>query len=549
MPSRTRGDELDITTIRNEEQSVASVVAPPLALTVLHHRDLHRVGERAVAEGGRALEVSRVVPDFARDPGGEPRPLGDAHVSRRAFRIEPLGARGARIVRGKHGSDVAVNGEPLGATCELAADAVEVGAVLELAAEVVLLLHRPDPGVPRAAALGLVGDSTALHAVRARILRAAPLAEAVLVLGESGTGKELVATALHRSGPRAAGPFVSVNLAAVPPSMAAASLFGHARGAFTGAEQASRGYFGAADGGTLFLDEIGAAPLDVQAALLRALELGEVQPVGAERPHRVDVRVIAATDSDLEAACSRGELRRPLLERLRGYVIELPPLRARRDDVAPLLLEFLRRELASTGRLERLAAVPASAETWLPAALVAAATRHRWPGNVRQLRNAARWLVAEFSGAPRIACGATIRRLFGPGAPAGRGDGARTEGAAAHAPAAACDLAPPTASEPPRRRRARRRLVRDLDEAAVRAALAEHDWEAAAAAAALGVARGTLYKWLRLHGGCLRKAADLGRDEIRGAVAASAGDLRAAARSLMVSARALKLRMSALGLG
>src|SRR5690606_32938409 len=133
------------------------------------------------------------------------------------------------------------------------------------------------------------------------------------------------------------GPFVSVNMAAIPPTMAAAALFGHARGAFTGATTASRGYFGRANGGTLFLDEIGETPSEIQTAMLRAIEGGEIQPVGEETSRRVDVRLIFATDADLEGAVADGRFREALMQRLGGYVLTLPPLRERRQDVGILL--------------------------------------------------------------------------------------------------------------------------------------------------------------------------------------------------------------------
>src|SRR5262249_13655296 len=155
-------------------------------------------------------------------------------------------------------------------------------------------------------------------------------------------------------GPRRDGPYLALNLGAVPPALAAAELFGAARGAFTGADRRRAGHFERAHRGTLFLDEGGEAPPEVQVLLLPALESGEIQPVGSEAPQRVDVRVVAATDADLEAAVAQGRFRAPLLHRLRGCEIRLPPLRERRDDVGRLLVSFLRRELAELGREELL---------------------------------------------------------------------------------------------------------------------------------------------------------------------------------------------------
>jgi two-component system nitrogen regulation response regulator GlnG len=158
----------------------------------------------------------------------------------------------------------------------------------------------------------------------------APLAVPVLLQGETGTGKELAARSIHDQSTRAQGPFLAVNLGALPAPLAAAELFGARKGAYTGAVQDLPGWFGRADGGTLFLDEVGEAPLEVQVMLLRALETGEIVPVGSQTPRRVDVRVVSATDADLEAAVGRGAFRAPLLHRLAGYSIRLPPLRHRR---------------------------------------------------------------------------------------------------------------------------------------------------------------------------------------------------------------------------
>ena len=170
-----------------------------------------------------------------------------------------------------------------------------------------LLLHRLPSVLEREPErFGLTGDSAALVLLCREIRRVSTVATPVLLRGETGTGKELVARAIHTSGPRRARPYLAVNLGALPPALAAAELFGAARGAFTGADRSRSGHFERADGGTLFLDEIGEAPPEVQILLLRALESGEIQPVGSEAPLRVDARIVAATDADLEPRSRRG---------------------------------------------------------------------------------------------------------------------------------------------------------------------------------------------------------------------------------------------------
>jgi DNA-binding NtrC family response regulator len=199
----------------------------------------------------------------------------------------------------------------------------------------------------------------------------------VLITGETGTGKELLARAIHYEGPRAAGPFVEINCAAIPPGLLESELFGHEKGAFTGAVAAKPGLFEMAHGGTLFLDEIGTMPIELQAKLLRALESREIRRVGGQRSHRIEVRVIAATHGDLRGAISRGEFREDLFYRLNVVSLSLPPLRERMQDVEQLAAVFLER-LAGTYGLP----VPP-----LTPALRAALHAHPWPGNVRELRN------------------------------------------------------------------------------------------------------------------------------------------------------------------
>ena len=224
---------------------------------------------------------------------------------------------------------------------------------------------------------GIIGHSPPMRAVARSVGRVAGTDATVLILGESGTGKELIARALHASGRRAEGPFVPVNCAAIPEPLIEAELFGHERGAFTGATQSKPGLFKAAHGGTLFLDEIGElAPL-AQARLLRALQDGEVRAVGSASPYRVDVRVLAATHCDLARMVAEGAFREDLYYRLRVIEIRLPPLRERGEDLDLLVDRMLQQIGARVGRGPL--AVTAAARAHL--------RQHTWPGNVRELIN------------------------------------------------------------------------------------------------------------------------------------------------------------------
>jgi len=223
----------------------------------------------------------------------------------------------------------------------------------------------------------IVGASPALQAVLARVAKVAPTDSTVLITGETGTGKELIARAIHKRSARAARAFVSVNCAAIPPSLIAAELFGHEKGAFTGALQRRLGRFELAEGGTLFLDEIGDLPAETQVALLRVLQEHEFERVGGTRVLRADVRVIAATNRDLPAAIAAGTFRSDLFCRINVFPLELPPLRKRQQDI-PLLVEYF---------LDRYA-TKAGKKIWdINKKTLGLLQAYSWPGNIRELQN------------------------------------------------------------------------------------------------------------------------------------------------------------------
>jgi two-component system nitrogen regulation response regulator NtrX len=222
----------------------------------------------------------------------------------------------------------------------------------------------------------LVGTSGAMDELRALIARIAPTDARVLITGESGTGKELVASAIHRQSTRAGKPFVTVNSAAIPRDLVESEMFGHERGAFTGASERRLGRFELADSGTLFLDEVGDLGAEAQAKLLRVLETGVIERVGGERPQTVNVRVLAATNKELGRAVQQGHFREDLLFRLNVIPIHIPPLRDRPEDIPPLVRHFAQRQTARLGR---------SVE--LDVGALQLLTAYHWPGNVRELAN------------------------------------------------------------------------------------------------------------------------------------------------------------------
>jgi len=255
----------------------------------------------------------------------------------------------------------------------------EIRAIVSRSAEV-LALRRENDRLRREIASdfrGLIGRCPPMVAVHDLIMRAGPTDATVLVVGESGTGKELVARALHAENGRRTRPFVALNCSALPVDLVEAELFGHVRGAFTGAVRDRDGVFASAHGGTLFLDEIGDLALGAQAKLLRALEIGEIIPVGSNKPVSADVRIVAATHRSLDSLVREGNFREDLLYRLQVITIDVPPLRARREDIPPLAIHFLA-HFADKYELPRRTLTPEAR-----CALLA----HDWPGNVRELRN------------------------------------------------------------------------------------------------------------------------------------------------------------------
>ncbi|HWB13640.1 MAG TPA: sigma-54 dependent transcriptional regulator [Pirellulales bacterium] len=248
----------------------------------------------------------------------------------------------------------------------------------------------PDRQKGSAAAPGvrILGQSAVMIDVLERVRRAAQTSSLVLILGESGTGKELIASAIHAQSRRSIGPYVAVNIAALPENLVEAELFGHVPGAFTGAERDRIGRFEAADGGTLFIDEIGDFPLAAQAKLLRVLDNLAVNPVGSNEERRVDVRLVAATSRNLAELVARGNFREDLFYRLNVLTIELPPLRDRHDDI-PLLMDAF---LAEACRKYQRPWPTMSPE------LIRFMLAYDWPGNVRQLRNAIENMVVMSNG-------------------------------------------------------------------------------------------------------------------------------------------------------
>jgi DNA-binding NtrC family response regulator len=350
---------------------VPEIYTLPSHMTGLPVRKLRVVVERGVDAGTSACSEGGNL-TIGTAPGNHLL-LTDPKVSRYHVELTPMGAQIRVADKGS------TNGTRVGpAVFHGAAVSVPAGTRIELGDTE---LRLEDAGVIvlelRDTAAGMVGRSPAMRQLMASVQRLATSDAAVLVLGESGTGKELVARALHDLGPRAQAPFVTVDCASLSPTLVASELFGHERGAFTGADRTHVGAFERADGGTLFLDELGELPEPLQAALLGALERRRFRRVGGSREIDVNVRVVSATNSDLRSRVNAGNFRLDLFYRIAVVLLEIPPLRERSVDVRPLVEHFL----AQAGR-----AMPA--EALFEAVDLRALEQYAWPGNVRELRNA-----------------------------------------------------------------------------------------------------------------------------------------------------------------
>ena len=325
----------------------------------------------------------------------------------------------------------------------------------------------------------LVGASPGLDRVRRLVARVAASDSNVLIRGETGTGKELVARAIHEGSPRATGPLVAVNCGALPEHLVESELFGHRKGAFTGADEHRAGLFEVADGGTLFLDEIGELPRQLQSRLLRALESGEIRRVGDNQPITVDVRVVCATHRSLEEMVGAGEFREDLLFRINTFEIAIPPLRERIDDLPALVWHFVHKARPQT---------PPDAAVTVPEVFEALA-HHRWPGNIRELANVIEHALVLCDELPLLVEHLPTR--LGAALPQAAASAKPFAGTAAQATGNA--VASPVATTSPRKPES----LRDLEMRAILEGLERNHGNKAKTAEELGISLKTLYN--KLH--------------------------------------------------
>jgi DNA-binding NtrC family response regulator len=488
-----------------------------LVLTIVFHPDISRIGEAAVVPrqpDGVPWILGRRSPAFGRGTSLPNNPLRERHVSRQALALVRTG-ESLSIRRLPDSSRTRLDGRELEGAVELEQEQLRRGVPLLMGHTVVLLL-RLGPRAEQDAATcitALLGSSAYMSGLKQQITRAGATDMDVLIRGETGTGKELVAAAIHRASRRSESALVSVNMAAIPPGLAAATLFGSARGAFTGASTASEGYFQRAEGGTLFLDEIGDTPADVQPQLLRALQQREIQAVGGSI-RRVDVRVVSATDAAVQGeGC---DFKAALRHRLGACEVVLLPLREHPEDIGELLLDFLAAACEETGVKELLPGAECSGPqiaSW--AELFHSFLRYEWPGNVRELVNFARQVVL-----------ASHHRLTLPD----------HIGKALAGSAASCQDSTPGIGAQARRKMA------DIEEAEFDSALEQNRYEVANTARQLAVSRQSVYR--RIDASARHRLAhQVPLPELERVLAEHGGNAAATAEQLRVSASALRARL------
>jgi len=347
----------------------------------------------------------------------------------------------------------------------------------------------------------LVGASAGMRMVKSLGERAARANIPVLILGESGVGKELVARAVHGASERAGKPFVAVNCGALPENLVESILFGHEKGAFTGAHDKHLGKFQEAHGGALFLDEVGELPLDMQVKLLRALQEGEIDPVGSKRPVKVDVRIVSATNRDLQQAVAEGRFREDLYYRLNVFPIEAPPLRERREDIPALVEAFVSRFNVEEGK--RVMGTTPEASALLQA--------FDWPGNVRQLENAVYRAIVLADGpylTPNDFPAISGLSPSAASAPAPAQAAAPDPIAGAGLPSAAQLVAAPSADAPVRifDEHGHLRTLEEIERDLIQLAIETYSGHMSEVARRLGIGRSTLYRKVREQGLDLEEA-------------------------------------------
>lgn len=516
---------------RSPLQTVKTPVPRYLA-TIVFHPNQDLIGASApLPEIGGSLEISRNSTGFYFERKPQPYCLGDRYISRKPLTLTP-GRTGLELALHPESTPVYVDGETLYSQMQLDYHRLKQGVMLDFHRRVLIMLHAKQPRADDVYLPSLLGVSDGIGAVRSALAKVADLDLPVLIRGESGTGKELVAQAIHQLSRRRQQRFLAVNISAVAESLVIAELFGAKKGAFTGANADKPGLFQQADKGSLFLDEVGDARDDVQLALLRALETQEIRPVGSQDAIKVDIRIIAATDADLEEKLRDKRFRNPLLQRLAGFEIWLPPLRERRVDIGLLLTQFLRQAAQELGCEALFDPENLEFSTFWRKFFLQAIS-YDWPGNVRQLRNVAQQVLVNNRGSADLTLPEHLVNLFGQQNRLLERPRSRTDVAVGNRPETSAES---SRMLPPRRKPS------NIGDDELIAALENNRYDLKNTAEDLGISRAALYKMVESHPE-FHKAGDLSIDQIAGCFHATGGDLDRMVAQLKVSKAALKRRL------
>ena len=518
---------------------------PDPILEILFHSDLNRIGE-TVASGlfvpRQAIAVGRLQPQFGESAESDAQsPLSDPCVSREQFSLTWWPSERAFALMPSEGrrplKRFTVDGEE-----EILSAPISRDTILSIGDRILLLATSRMQSAQKDSP-SLTGQSESIARVRSRIVGAARSDGTVLVYGESGVGKELVARSIHQASDRRKSPLVVVNCAAIPENLLESELFGHVRGAFTGATRDKEGFFSAAGAGTLFLDEIGELPLQLQSKLLRVLQERKICPVGAVREHPIRARIITATNRDLRKEVASGRFREDLYYRLNTLSITVPSLRERRVDIPLLFKQFFAQATERHPELVRFWRPVDQRTPPVPMELFLKLIFARWPGNVRQLRNIVeRLATANLGECPFVVPEDVSEEL----------DADRDNAAGFAEPADASMKGRRTGTIPNEQQISSSNDRYDgsestqISEARLLELLSENDYVQSRVARILRVSHTTVDRWMREYR--LTRPRDLTRDQLLEAAKQADYQLEQMAERLKTSKRGLKLRLVALGI-
>lgn len=498
-----------------------------LALIIQSHPNLSRIGEIAwLPSSQNHWQINRNTPEFSTLDSSVTQPLADPFLSRSPVQLRYIVGKGIEIDTSESAITVAVAEECIESPYIVDENRLLEGVCMTLSSRIcVMIKYLSRPQNVSLSCEQMLGISPTLQQVKAQISQLQNINDPVLIRGSTGVGKELVAQALVSQSTRKDKPFISVNLSAIPPELAAAELFGNERGAFTGADKARPGYFKAAEGGTLFLDEIGEASPDIQVMLLRVLETSEIFPVGSQKPQSIDVRIITATDANLEHLAKQKKFRLPLLHRLAGYDINIPDLKHRSEDIG-LLFTFFAQQAAKELGLENPFLAGSIQLPWIPTALMSLLVSYSWPGNIRQLRNVTRQIVINAQDSEQLALTDSQQELL-------------------RSLATEVNLSE-TRSLVKGQSTVRRRKPNTVTQDELEAALEMHLWQLQAVADHLNISRASVYELLNRYQ--LRRPTDCNEQQLRQSYNRHQGNIEAMVFDLKMSKHAIRRRLNEYGI-